>query len=339
MLTVRELAKRLNLTVEGDPSALVSGVASPERAHQTHLIFVEAAKHLPRAARSLAHCVIVPQDVELEGKTLLRAPNAKLAFARAAALLLPAPQVAAAGIHPTAVIGTQVRLGDGVAVGPYAVIGEGAEIGKESQVGPFCCVGEGAVLGAACVLHPHVVLYPGVKLGHGVILHAGVIVGGDGFGYVTGEGRHWKFPQIGRAEIGDDVEIGCNSCVDRAALEETVIGAGTKIDNLVQVGHNVQIGEGSLIAAQAGLAGSSVVGKQVLIGGQVGIADHVRIDDRAIIGAQAGIPTGKHIAAGEPVWGTPARPIRKYLQQLAWLARLSEVGEQLLRLAAGSGSK
>jgi len=163
-----------------------------------------------------------------------------------------------------------------------------------------------------------------------------VVVGGDGFGYVTGEGRHWKFPQIGRVEIGDEVEIGCNSCVDRAALEETVVGAGTKVDNLVQIGHNVQIGDGGLIAAQAGLAGSSVVGRHVIIGGQVGIADHVKIEDGAIIGAQAGIPTGKRIVAGEPVWGTPARPIRKYLQQLAWLGRLSEVGEQLMRLA-GSG--
>jgi UDP-3-O-[3-hydroxymyristoyl] glucosamine N-acyltransferase len=337
MMTARELAKRLTLTLEGDPTALVSGVASPERAHQTHLIFVESEKQLPRAARSLARCAIVPRDAVLEGKTLLRAANPKLAFAQAAELLVPPPRVAAPGVHPTAVVGAQVRLGDGIAVGPYAVIGEGTEIGADCQIGPFCCVGFGARLGPGCMLHPHVVLYPGVKLGQGVVLHAGVIVGGDGFGYVSGEGRHWKFPQIGRAEIGDEVEIGCNSCVDRAALEETTVGAGTKIDNLVQVGHNVQIGGGSLIAAQAGLAGSSVVGKQVVIGGQVGIADHVRIEDGAILGAQAGVPTGKRISAGEPVWGTPARPIRKYLQQLAWLARLSEVGEQLLRLARSEG--
>ena len=333
MITAGELSKRLALTLEGNPSVAVSGVASPERAHDSHLIFVEAAKQLPRAARSLARCVIVPAGAALEGKTLLRAANPKLAFARAAALLVPAPRVAAIGVHPTAVLAPGVRLGEDVSVGPYAVIDEGVEIGAGSQVGPFCCVGYGARVGPGCVLYPHVVLYPGVKLGQSVILHAGVIIGGDGFGYVTGDGRHWKFPQIGHAEIGDQVEIGCNSCVDRAALEETVVGLGTKIDNLVQVGHNVQIGEGTLIAAQAGLAGSSVVGRQAVIGGQVGIADHVRIEDGAIIGAQAGIPTGKRIAAGEPVWGTPARPIRKYLQQLAWLARLSEVGEELIRLA------
>ena len=336
MMTARELAKRLNLTLEGDPAEPVTGLATPERAHQRDLIFVEAAKHLPRAARSLAHCVIVPMDARLEEKTLLRAANPKLAFAQAAAVLFGPPRLAPPGLHATAVIGHGVKMGNDVAVGPYAVIDEGAEIGAGSQIGAFCSVGRGAVLATGCILYPHVVVYPGVHVGRDVILHAGVVVGGDGFGYVTGGGRHWKFPQIGRVEIGDEVEIGCNSCVDRAALEETVVGAGTKVDNLVQIGHNVQIGDGGLIAAQAGLAGSSVVGRHVIIGGQVGIADHVKIEDGAIIGAQAGIPTGKRIVAGEPVWGTPARPIRKYLQQLAWLGRLSEVGEQLMRLA-GSG--
>ncbi len=339
MLTARDLAKRLNLVLEGDPAAPITGLATPERAHEKDLIFVEGAKQLPRAARSLAICVIVPGDARLVEKTLLRAANPKLAFARAAAALLPPPRVAAPGVHPTAVVGPRVHTGKDVAIGPYAVIEEGAEIGENCQIGAFCCVGHGAVLGSGCTLYPHVVLYPGVKLGRDVILHAGVVVGGDGFGYVSGEGRHWKFPQIGHVELGDEVEIGCNSCVDRAALEETRVGAGTKVDNLVQIGHNVQIGEGGLIAAQAGLAGSSIVGRQVIIGGQVGIADHVRIEDGAIIGAQAGIPTGKRIAAGEPVWGTPARPIRKYLQQLAWLGRLSEVGEQLLELAGQTGRR
>ena len=327
-MTARELAKRFNLVLEGDPAAAITGVATPEGAHQKDLIFVEGARHLPRAARSLAQCVIVSPDAKLEGKTLLRAANPKLAFAQAAAALLERRRVAAAGVHPTAVIAPNVRMGKDVAVGPYAVIEEGAEIGEGTQIGAFCFVGQGAVLGARCTLYPHVVVYPGAHLGRDVILHAGVVVGGDGFGYVTGAGRHWKFPQIGRVEIGDEVEIGCNSCVDRAALEETRVGAGTKVDNLVQIGHNVQIGDGVLIAAQAGLAGSSTVGKGAVIGGQVGIADHVRIDDGAIVGAQAGIPTGKHIVAGEPVWGTPARPIRKYLQQLAWLGRLSEEREK-----------
>ena len=332
MMTARELAKRLKVTIEGDPAAEVGGLASPERARVMDLIFVENEKQALRAARSLARCVIAPNELELAGKTVLRTKNPKLAFAQAAALLFPPPRLAAHGVHRTAVLAEGVKLDEGVAIGPYAVIEEDAVIGAGCQIGAFCCVGRGAVLGAGCTLYPHVVLYPGTHVGRDVILHAGVVVGGDGFGYVTDAGRHWKFPQIGRVEIGDGVEIGCNSCVDRAALEETRVGAGTKVDNLVQIGHNVQIGEGGLIAAQAGLAGSSVVGRQAVIGGQVGIADHVRIEDGAIIGAQAGIPTGKRIVAGEPVWGTPARPIRKYLKQLAWLARLSEVGEDLIRL-------
>jgi len=336
MMTAGELAGRLKAEIVGDPATPVAGLASPERAGETDLIFVETAKHQARAARSAARCVVAGPGIDLPGKTVLRSANAKLAFAQAGAVLLPPVRVAAAGVHSTAVVGSGVRLGRDVAIGPYAVIEEGAEIGDGCQIGPFCCVGRGVVLGAGCTLYPHVVMYAGVRLGRGVILHAGVVVGGDGFGFVPGEGKHWKFPQIGRAEIGDDVEIGCNSCVDRAALEETTVGAGCKIDNLVQVGHNVQIGEGSLIAAQAGLAGSSVVGRRVVIGGQVGIADHVRIEDGAIIGAQAGIPSGKRIAAGEPVWGTPARPIRKYLKQLAWLARLSEVGDRLIRVAESS---
>ena len=337
-MTARELAMKLNLTLEGDPAAEITGLASPERAHAKDLIFIDAAKHLPRASRSLARCVIVPTGVRLAEKTLLRSESPKLAFARAAAVLYPFPRIVAPGVHPTALVASGVKMGKNAAIGPYAVIEEAASIGEDCQIGAFCYVGQGAVLGSGCALYPHVVLYPRVSLGRGVILHAGVVLGGDGFGYVSGEGRHWKFPQIGRVEIGDEVEIGCNSCVDRAALEETRVGAGSKVDNLVQIGHNVQIGDGTVIAAQAGLAGSSTVGKQAVIGGQVGIADHVRIDDGAIIGAQAGIPTGKHISAGEPVWGTPARPIRKYLEQLAWLGRLSEVGEQLIRLAGSRRS-
>jgi len=337
MITAGELAARVNAEVVGDPQIPIAGLASPERARETDLIFVEAAKHLSRAAASAARCVLAPAGIEFAGKTVLRAAKPKLAFAQAGAILHPPPRVAAVGVHATAVVAAGVRTGRDVAIGPYAVVDEGVEIGDGCQIGPFCSVGRGAMLGPGCMLYPHVVVYPGVRLGRGVVLHAGVVVGGDGFGLVSGEGKHWKFPQIGRAEIGDDVEIGCNSCVDRGALDETRIGAGTKIDNLVQVGHNVHIGDGTLIAAQAGLAGSATVGKQVVIGGQVGIADYVRIDDGAILGAQAGVPSGKRIMAGEPVWGTPARPIRKYLEQLAWLGRLSEVGEKLIRSANASG--
>lgn len=206
------------------------------------------------------------------------------------------------------------------------MIGEGAEIGERTRIGAGCVVGPRVNIGNDCELYPNVAVYQGARLGERVIVHAGAVLGSDGFGYVRDQatGRYEKFPQVGRLEIGDDVEIGANSTVDRGALDVTRIGRGTKIDNLVHVGHNVQIGEDVVIAAQTGLSGSAMVEKNVVIGGQVGIADHVRIEEGAILGAQSGIPSKKVIRGkGVVFWGTPARPIREYLKELAVLARLA----------------
>lgn len=331
--TARELAQFLGATLEGDAGQKISGVASPEGADAEDLIYVDSPKHLERAARSAARCVIVALEATVEGKTLLRVPNPKLAFAKAAAWLLPEPQVAI-GIHATAVVSPQARLAASVAVGPYAVIEDGAEIGTGTQIGAHCAIGRGARLGERCRLYPHVTLYAGARLGARVIVHAGAVIGGDGFGYVFGDGRYWKFPQVGTVEIGDDVEIGANTCVDRGALDATRVAGGTKLDNLVQVGHNVTIGEHTVIASQTGVSGSSTIGKNAVIGGQVGIADHCHIEDGAICGAQAGIPSGKTIRSGQTVWGTPARPLDKFKEQYAWFARLPEIGEFFRRLKA-----
>jgi UDP-3-O-[3-hydroxymyristoyl] glucosamine N-acyltransferase len=331
--TARELAEYLGAELEGDPSLVVSKVSSPENAGPEDLIYVESARHLDRAARSAARCAIVDPEMELRGKTLLRTAEPKLAFAKAAARLVPAARIAQ-GIHPTAVISSAARLGRGVSVGPYAVIEDAAEIGAGSEIGAFCFIGRGARVGEDCRLYPRVTLYEGVRLGHRVAIHSGTVVGSDGFGYVFGEGRHWKFPQTGRVEIGDDVEIGSNTSIDRGSLEETRIGAGTKIDNLVQVAHNVRIGAHTVIAAQTGISGSSVLGSRAVLGGQVGVADHCRIGDGAVVGAQAGIPTGKAIRAGQTVWGTPARPLEKFKEQYAWYSRLPELGLYLRRLKA-----
>lgn len=329
--TAAELAKYLGARIEGNGSMPVSGVASPERAGPEDLIYIDGPRYAERAAASAARCVLALPELQLAGKALLHVAEPKLAFAKAAAWLLPRSQ-SAAGVHPTAIVAPTARLGVGVSLGPYVIVEDDVEIGADCEVGAFSFLGCGALLGDNCRLFPHVTLYSGVRLGHRVVIHAGTVIGGDGFGYVFGEGRHWKFPQVGTVEIGDDVEIGCNTTIDRGSLEITYIGTGVKIDNLVQVAHNVQIGEHSVIASQTGISGSSVLGDHVIAAGQVGIGDHCVIEGGAILGGQAGILNGKRIRAGQTVWGTPARPLAQFKQQFAWFARLPELAERLRKL-------
>jgi UDP-3-O-[3-hydroxymyristoyl] glucosamine N-acyltransferase len=329
--TANELAQFLGCTIEGDGSAVVSGVAAPASAGAADLIYVESARHLDQASVSAAKCVVVGPELAIGGKTLLRAANPKLAFARAAEWLVPVAPIAT-GIHPTAVISPTAHLAKGVAVGAYAVIEEGVKIGPGTEIGAFCFVGRSATLGENCRLHPRVTLYAGARLANRVILHSGAVIGSDGFGYVAEGGKRWKFPQAGEVEIHDDVEIGANTAIDRGSLGRTEIHSGTKIDNLVHVAHNVCIGENTVIAAQTGVSGSVTIGRDVAIGGQVGVADHCEIEDGAIIGAQAGIPTGKIVRSGQIVWGTPARPLKKFKEQFAWFSRLPELAKRVRNL-------
>jgi UDP-3-O-[3-hydroxymyristoyl] glucosamine N-acyltransferase len=335
--TAGELAKFLEARIHGDAWARITGLANPESAGAEDLIYVDAPKHADRAARSAAGCVIVPAETTLAGKTLLEVANPKLAFAKAAALLLPKP-TPHPGIHPTAVVADTARLAPDIRLGPYVVIEDEVEIGSGTSVDAFCFLGRGARVGQNCWLHPRVTLYAGAQLKDRVEVHSGVVIGGDGFGYVFDGKQHIKFPQIGGVEIGDDVEIGCNSTIDRGSLDQTRIATGVKIDNLVQVAHNVQIGENSLVAAQTGISGSSVLGEGVIVGGQVGIADHCTLEDGSIIGAQAGIPTGKAIRRGQTVWGTPARPIERFKEQYGWFSRLPELAGRISKLEAKFGS-
>jgi len=331
MPTAAELAKYLNCRLIGEP-VRISGVASPETAGAEDLIYLDSPRQAARGAASAARCAIVPPGFELPGKTLIESRAPKFDFARAAAWILPAPRVAQE-IHATAVIAPNAKLTAGVAVGPYAVIEDEVEIGAATEIGAHCVLGRGARVGERCRLYPRVTLYPGARLGANVIVHAGAVIGSDGFGYVpSAEGQYTKFPQLGEVEIGNDVEIGANTTIDRGSLGRTEIARGTKIDNLVQIGHNVRIGEDSVVAAQAGIAGSSVLGRRVVIGGQVGIADNCSIEDGAIVGAQGGVPSNKRLQGGQVYWGTPARPIGKLLEQYAWLARLPELAERLKAL-------
>lgn len=329
--TAGELAKYLDARLDGDAGALVSGVGNPEKARAEDLIYVDTPRFMERAARSAARCVLAPPGTRLSGKTVLEVKDPKFAFAKAAARLRPrsAPPP---GIHSTAIIAASAQLAANVSVGPYVVVEEEVEIGSGTVVEAFCFLGRRARISENCWLHPRVTLYAGARLGNRVEVHSGAVIGGDGFGYVFGEGRYWKFPQIGDIEIADDVDIGCNTTLDRGSLETTRVGAGVKIDNLVQVAHNVRIGEHTVIAAQAGISGSSQLGKGVLLGGQVGIADHCTLEDQAIVGAQGGVPTGKTIRGGQIVWGTPARPLDRFKEQYGWITRLPHMAERIRKL-------
>jgi UDP-3-O-[3-hydroxymyristoyl] glucosamine N-acyltransferase len=317
--------------VRGDHTLRISGVAGSDTAGPEDLIYADSPRHADRAAKSGAACALVSPDVALPGKTLLVVSHPKLAFAKAAAWLLPGPHIAA-GIHATAVIAPSARLAAEVAVGPYAVIEDAVEIGAGTQIGAFCFVGAKSRIGERCLLYPRVTLYAAARLGSRVILHSGVVIGSDGFGYVPGEGRQWKFPQVGGVEIGDDVEIGSNTTVDRGSLGTTRIESGAKLDNLVQVGHNVRIGENTVIAAMVGISGSTSVGRDVVMAGQVGIADHCTIGDRAVLAARTAVLTGKNVPAGQMVWGIPSRPYEKVREQVVWLARLPELAARVERL-------
>jgi len=333
--TAGDLAQFLGCALQGEAGLNLKGVASPEAAEADDLVYLDSIRHRERVIQSAASCVITSPDLPIPGRTLILASRPKMAFAKAAAWLVP-PSALAEGVHPTAVIAESARLSRGAAVGPFAVIEEEVEVGEGAQIGAFCFVGRGALLGDGCRLHPRVTLYPGVKIGHNVTIHSGAVLGCDGFGYVTDhvaeKGKHWKFPQVGNLEVADDVEIGANTTIARGSLGVTRLGAQAKLDNLVHLAHNVQVGERTLIAAQTGVAGSSVIEEDVVIGGQVGIADHCRLEAGCVAGAQAGIPSGKVIRRGQTVWGTPARPIQRFKEQYGWFARLPELAERVRAL-------
>lgn len=329
--TAKELAETIGARLEGDATFELRGVAAPERAGLHDLIYVETSKHGERAQASAALCAIAGEGVSLAGKTVLRHKHAKLAFAKAAALLLERAPIAA-GIHPTAIVAPLARVNPGASIGPYAVIGEDVHIGPGTQIGAHTVIGAGCWIGDNCRIHPRVTLYSAVRVGHRVEIHSGAVIGADGFGYAHGEGKYWKFPQTGIVQIGDDVEIGANTTIDRGSLDDTRIEEGVKLDNLVHIGHNCKIGAHTVMAAQVGFSGSCLIGRNVVIGGQAGFGERCRLEDGAIIGAQAGVPTGKTVHGGHVVWGTPARSLEKFKKQFAWQARLPELAERLKKL-------
>lgn len=327
---LQEIARQISAEVlapEGAIAKEISGVASVESATAWDLVFAESPESLDKALASKAAAVIAGDfaRVEQPKKFLLIAEQPKLAFARAAAML-ERPVEGFIGVHATAVVHATAKLALGTSVGPHCVIQSGVATGARTRIGPNCVLGTNVVLGADCVLEANVTIYPGTRLGDRVIVHAQAVLGGDGFGFVRDKSsrKYEKFPQVGRLEIGDDVEIGCGTTIDRGALDATVIGRGTKIDNLVHIAHNVSIGEEVVIAAQTGISGSTRIGNHCVIGGQVGIGDHAQIGDGVILGSKSGVLTGKKLSGeGVVFWGTPAKPLPKHLRELATLNRLS----------------
>jgi UDP-3-O-[3-hydroxymyristoyl] glucosamine N-acyltransferase len=326
--TLEEIANFVQARVVGDGKVQVKGIASIRSAASGDLIFVENEKDLEPALASKA-CAVIAGEFAANlnaAKPLLISAHPRMAFARTAQLVCVQPKVVS-GIHISALVSTSARLGKDVSIAERVVVGENVEIGDNTRIGAGSTIGENVCIGHDCVFYPHVTIYPGVHLGDRVILHAGVVLGSDGFGYVRDKksGRYEKFPQVGRLEIEDDVEIGANSTVDRGALEATRIGRGTKIDNLVHVGHNVQIAEDVVIAAQTGFSGSITVEKGAVIGGQVGIGEHATIGEGVMLGGQSGVLPNKLLRGkGTAFWGTPAKPVREYLKELAALARLAK---------------
>lgn len=305
-MLVQELAAFLDAPFEGDPGVDVVRVAPLDEATAQELSFVSKGRAAKLAGESAAGCLLVPPDWDnAAGRTVIRTRDPRGAAARAIWKLQP-PPMPALGVHPTAVIGFGVRIGPNVSVGAGTVIGDDCSIG------------------AGTVIHPRVTLYRGVHLGEGVIVHSGAVIGADGFGFVFTNGRYEKFPQVGRVEIGNHAEIGANCTIDRAALGVTSIGEGTKLDNMVHIAHNCRIGKHVVIAAQTGLSGGVIVEDYAVIGGQVGIGDKAVIQSKAVLGSGSGVLTSKIVRGGQVMWGTPARPLREYLEQLATLSRLSK---------------
>jgi UDP-3-O-[3-hydroxymyristoyl] glucosamine N-acyltransferase len=327
--SLQQIAEAVEARVEGDGNVEVSGVASIGSASRQDLVFVEDEKYLARALECGAGAVMTGEFAagkSVPGMPLIVCRHPKLAFARAARFLYEREGLDA-GVRESAVVHASARLGVGVVVEEHAVIAEDAEIGEGTRIGAGCSIGRGVRIGRECEVYPQVTIYPGSTLGDRVIVHAGAVLGSDGFGYVRDakSGRYEKFPQVGRLVIEDDVEIGANTTIDRGALDETRIGRGTKIDNLVHIGHNCRLGENVVIAAQTGLSGSITIENDVVLGGQVGIGEHARIEEGVMLGGQGGVLPNKVLRGkGVAFWGTPAQPVRQYLKQLAALARLSK---------------
>jgi len=327
--TLEELALLVGGQIEGDGTLKVKGIASLEEAGEGEITFLAEAKNYPRLERTRASAAIVPLSLPALAKPVIRTANPYLAYAKVQAFFQHRPYVPR-GIDPRAFVGGEVKMGRDVSIYPFAYIGDGSEVGDRAVIYPGVYVGESARIGEETILYPNVVVMDRCIVGKRVIVHPGTVIGSDGFGFARDGSRYVKIPQVGIVVIEDDVEIGANCAIDRAAMGRTWIKRGVKTDNLVQVGHNVTIGEDSILVAQVGIAGSTQVGDRVALGGQAGVVGHIKIGDGAMIGAQAGV--GQDVAPGEILSGSPAFPHRQWLRAQSLFPKLPEMKRALTDL-------
>jgi UDP-3-O-[3-hydroxymyristoyl] glucosamine N-acyltransferase len=334
--TAAEIARQLQGEVLGDENLVLKGFAPADRAQAGDLTFAENENYFARAEQSAASAIIAPPAFSSTKKTIIRVTDARVAFARVLPLFFPEPTFAP-GIHATAVVAKSAKIDPSAHIGPQCLVGENVVIGARSVLQGLNFIGTGCHLGADTNLFPNVTLYAHTELGDRVRIHSGTVIGSDGFGYVQDGGAHRKVPQIGNVIIRDDVEIGANVAVDRGALGPTVIGSGTKIDNLVQIAHNVNVGEHCLIVAQAGVAGSTKLGNYVILGGQVGLAGHLKIGNKVSVAAQSGVM--HNIKDGEKWLGSPAQPDRQTKRQFIAMQYLPDLLKRVAELERKLGVK
>jgi len=322
-ISAADIARMVKGELIGDGGLSVSGFSGIKEADKNELTFLSNPKYEPLLLDTQAGVILVPRQISCPGKTLIRVDNPSLSFTQVVNYFLKdAPDYKPQGIHPTAVIAPGAKISRGVSIGAHTVIEDGAEVGEGSVLYANCYVGHGARLGKECLIYPQVILREKVSLGSRVIIHSGTVIGSDGFGYVTVDGKHMKIPQVGTVLIEDDVEIGANVTIDRARFDKTIIGEGTKIDNLVQIAHNVTIGKNCLIVAQSGIAGSTKLGNYVILAAQAGLVGHIEIGDGAVVTAQSGV--SRSIKPGEQVFGSPAQPLKVAFRNNAHIQRLDK---------------
>jgi len=322
MFTIAEVAAQLDGEVRGDPATPLTGFAPADQARPGDLTFAENEAFFARAEQGAATAIIADARFSSSRKSVIRVKNPRVAFARALALFFPEPQWTP-GIHPGAVVAVSAQIDPTAHIGPHCCIGERVRIGAGAVLQGGNFIGDDSIIGEQTRLFPQVTLYPRTELGRRVRIHAGAVIGSDGYGYVQEQGVHRKVPQIGQVIIGDDVEIGANTTVDRGALEATRIGRGSKIDNLVQIAHNVVIGEHCLVIAQAGIAGSTQLGDYVILAGQAGVAGHLKIGSQVTVAGQSGVM--HDIPAGEKWFGSPAQPDRQMKRQIVAVTQLPDL--------------